>query len=237
MLLLAISPVLAQKAPKEIKVSDNIKLIKLSDNVYQHISYLQIEGYGKIGANGLILVKNGKALMVDTPWNNSQTEELYSWLINSLHVTVKNVIPTHWHEDSMGGLEYLHSQSVNSYASQKTIDIAEEKNLPAPESGFINTISIHFEGIPVECYYMGGGHSTDNIVVWLPTEEILFGGDVVKDIKSKSLGSLTDADLEAWPTTLQRISEKFPKASIVVPGHGNIGGTELIQHTLQLLGK
>lgn len=227
----------AKQKPENILVSDKIKLTKLSENVYLHVSYLQTENYGKVGANGLLLVKNGEALVIDTPWNDSQAEELFNWVKDSLHATISTVIPSHSHEDSMGGLAYFQSKNVKSYAGQKTIDIAKEKNLPVPKCGFTDSLVFKFQNILVECYYPGKGHSPDNIVVWLPTEGILFGGDVVKDTNSQNLGSLTDADTGAWPITLKRVSERFPNAKIIVPGHGSIGRIELIEHTEKLLEK
>ncbi|PXV63047.1 metallo-beta-lactamase class B [Dysgonomonas alginatilytica] len=228
-------PILGQNKPDTIRISDDIDLIKLSDNAYLHISYLQTKSWGKVGANGLLLVKNGEALMIDTPWNDEQTEELTSWIKDSLHATITAIIPTHWHEDCMGGLRYLQSEDVKSYAGQRTINIAKEKNLPVPQYGFTDSLSINFQNIPVECYYFGGGHTIDLIEVWLPTEDILFAGDVLKDIKSKSLGNIADADIKAWPITVKRIAKRFPKAKTVIPGHGNIGGADLIEHTLKLL--
>lgn len=135
----------------------------------------------------------------------------------------------------MGGLSYLKSKEVKSFANQKTINIANEKDLPVPQYGFSDSLTIHFQDIPVECYYLGGGHTIDNILIWLPTEDILFGGCCIKDLNSINLGNLSDADIAAWPVTMQKIKEKFTEPKIVIPGHGAVGGCELIQHTIELL--
>jgi len=88
--------------------------------------------------------------------------------------------------------------------------------------------------VPFQCYFLGGGHATDNIVVWLPTENILFGGCMLKDNQATSIGNISDADVTAWPKTLDKVKAKFPSARYVVPGHGDYGGTELIEHTKQI---
>lgn len=227
--------VFAQERKDKIVISDDIELIKLTEDVYLHISYFQTQSWGKVGANGLLLVKDGEALMIDTPWDNAQTEVLYNWMKDSLHTAVTTVIPTHWHEDCMGGLGYLHSQGVKSYANQMTIDMASQKELPMPEKGFKDSLVFDFQHEKVYCYYLGGAHSTDNIVVYLPTEDILFGGCAVKDIKSKNLGNLTDADVKAWPDTMKEMIRKFFGVKIIVPGHGRIGDYKLVEHTLKLL--
>jgi hypothetical protein len=73
-----------------------------------------------------------------------------------------------------------------------------------------------------------------NIVAWLPMEKILFGGCLVKSLDSNSLGNTKDGDLAAYPATLRKVEAAYPRARIVVPGHGACGGPELIEHTLQL---
>ncbi|MBK5722945.1 subclass B1 metallo-beta-lactamase [Dysgonomonas sp. Marseille-P4677] len=225
----------SQSETNIIEVSDDIKIVKLSDNAYLHISFLQTENWGKVGANGLLLVKNDKALMIDTSWNDELTKELCNWTKDSLNTTVTTIIPTHWHEDCMGGLNYLQSIGVTSYANQKTIDIAKEKGLPVPQHGFSNSLMIDFESIPVECYYFGAAHTIDVIAVWLPTEKILFAGDIAKDINSTTLGNTADADINAWSGTLRKVIEKFTNAEIVIAGHGEIGDKELLIHTQKLL--
>ena len=58
---------------------------------------------------------------------------------------------------------------------------------------------------------------------------------MVKDIHSKGLGNLSDAKLEDWYPTIQRVMSKFSDVKIVIPGHGEIGGKELLEHTSRLL--
>jgi metallo-beta-lactamase class B len=71
-------------------------------------------------------------------------------------------------------------------------------------------------------------------VAWIPEKKILFGGCMVKSMRANNLGNITDADLEEWPKTVKRVKEKYSKANVVVPGHGRVGGIELIDHTISL---
>ncbi|GHT54487.1 hypothetical protein FACS189451_09580 [Bacteroidia bacterium] len=115
-----------------------------------------------------------------------------------------------------------------------TIELAKEHRMPVPQIGFTDSLHLSLHSEDVYCYYLGGGHSTDNIVVWIPSEKILFGGCLLKDIHSKGLGNISDAKLEEWPETIGNVIAKFPDATIVIPGHGQIGGKELLQHTKKL---
>ncbi len=41
----------------------------------------------------------------------------------------------------------------------------------------------------------------------------------------------------AYPATLKKVKAAYARARIVVPGHGDPGGPELIDHTLKLCNK
>ncbi|HQH66615.1 MAG TPA: subclass B1 metallo-beta-lactamase [Clostridia bacterium] len=224
-------------AQTKIKVSDDIELIQLSPKAYVHVSVSEMKGFGKVSSNGLVLVDGNKAFLFDTPVTNEQTETLVTFIADSLHATVIGFVPNHWHEDCMGGLAYLNKKKIKSYANQKTIDIAKEKGLPIPKKSFKDSLSLKLNDVEIDCYYFGGGHTTDNIVVWIPSEKILFAGCMVKEMRSTGLGNLSDADVKAWPSTIQKVIDKFPSAEVVIPGHGQYGGRELLIHTQELLSK
>ncbi len=225
----------AQPATNKIKVSDDIELVRLSPKAYIHISVSEMQGFGKVSSNGLILVDKGKAFLFDTPATIEQTQVLVDFIADSLYAKVTGFIPNHWHGDCIGGLTYLNKKGVKSYANQMTIDIAKKNGLPAPKQGFKSSLSLKLNNLEIDCYYLGGGHSTDNIVVWIPSEKILFPGCMVKDISSKGLGNLSDANIDEWPSTIEKVIAKFPSAKIVIPGHGQFGGKELLEHTKDLL--
>ncbi len=225
----------AQPLANRIKISDDIELIQLSAKAYVHVSMAEMEGFGKVSSNGLVLVDGGQAFLFDTPVTNEQTETLVVFIADSLHAMVSGFVPNHWHGDCMGGLEYLNRKGVKSYANQMTIDIAKDKGLPVQQQGFRDSIALALQDTEIKCYYFGGGHSTDNIVVWIPSEKILFPGCMTKDMPSKGLGNLSDANVNEWPATIQKIINKFSSAEVVIPGHGRTGGKELLVHTQELL--
>ena len=216
---------------KRILISDDIELIKLSDKAYVHISTMEVPHWGKVTANGLILIDGNEAFLFDTPWNDSQTEKLVKWIDDTLSAKVITFVPGHWHGDNIGGLNYLHSIGVKSYANQMTIDLAEAKGMPVPQNGFVDLLELNLNGNKVYCHYYGGAHSADNIVIWIPSEEILFGGCMIRDINSTGLGNTSDAKVDEWLPTIEKVIENFPNAKIVIPGHGEIGGIELLEHT------
>lgn len=223
-----------QTQDKIIPVSDGLELIQISGNAFIHVSYANISNWGRVAANGLLLINKNQAFLFDTPWTDKQTEELVFWIRDNLNTEIVGFVPNHWHEDCMGGLGYLQKQGIKSYANQLTIDIAQKEGLPLPEQGFRDSLELKLGEKVIDCYYLGAAHSMDNVVVWVPSEQILFPGCMVKEINSNNLGNTSDGDLTAYPKTLTKLLNKFPSAKIVIPGHGKYGGEELIKHTLEL---
>lgn len=218
----------------QIKVNNDITLIKIYDDAFIHISYASDPNFGRFPSNGLILTNNNEAFLFDTPFTNEQTKELLDFITDSLKIKVIGFVPNHWHNDCVGGVEYLKSIGIKTYANQLTIDILKEKGLPYPEIEFKDSLQLFLGNKEILCYYLGAAHSMDNIVVWIPSEQILFAGCMAKNIDSKNLGNTVDGDLKTYPTTIQNVIDKFPNAKIVITGHGNFGGIELLTHTHEL---
>lgn len=234
-LLLPYLPLSAQGNYPLIKISDDIELLKLSEKAYVHTSRSEMKGFGMVSSNGLLLVDNHQAFLFDTPVTNSQTEILVKWISDSLHAKVTTFVPNHWHEDCMGGLAYLHSTGVKSYASRMTIDISREEGLPVPQNGFRKSKTLKLNDIKLVCYYPGAAHSMDNIVVWVPSEKILFAGCMAKATDWNLLGNTSDGSVDDYGKTVRRVMQKFAMAKVVIPGHGQIGGFEILIHTCQLV--
>ncbi|MBU2102090.1 MAG: hypothetical protein KKF80_01715 [Candidatus Omnitrophica bacterium] len=156
-------------------------------------------------------------------------------LADSLRATVTQFIAGHYHDDCMGGINYLHTQGIESLACQLTADKCRAQGLTTPKTTFNERLVLDFNGQSVAAGYLGGGHTIDNIVVWFPAEKILFGGCLVKALSTSNMGNLAEAVIEQWAATLRRTQTTFPEAEIVVLGHGRCGGPELLEHTIQLV--
>lgn len=216
-------------------ISDDMTIEQLTDKVYVYTATAPIEGWGMVASNGMIVIDNDEAFLFDTPTTAEQTETLATFIADSLHAKIVGFVPNHWHADCVAGMDLLHCMGVTSYANEMTIDILKELGRPYPMNGFGESLSLTLNDTEIVCYYFGGGHSLDNIVVWLPSEQILFGGCMVKDIHATTLGNTADGDVVAWPETIGKVQEMFPSAKIVIPGHGDIGGPELLEHTRELI--
>lgn len=166
--------------------------------------------------------------------DEATTKELVNYIHNTLKARITGFVPNHWHADCLGGLTYLHSIGVQSYANQMTKEIAIKNNYPSPLNTFTDSTILNFGKKQIFCYYPGAAHSMDNIVVWIPSGKILFAGCMVKDMNASNMGNYADGSLKAWPQTIKNVMNRFPEATVVIPGHGNSGGFELLKHTYEL---
>jgi glyoxylase-like metal-dependent hydrolase (beta-lactamase superfamily II) len=212
--------------------SEKIKITKLADNVYQHISYKVVEPWGKVGASGLVVVDGNDAYIIDTPWGQEPTEELISW-INSKGFVIKSTVVTHFHEDASSGIPLFNKSNIRTYATRKTNTLLSLKDKQQSSHEISNNTFELLKGT-IEIFYPGKGHTEDNIVVWLPKDKILFGGCFVKSIHSKNLGNIKDASIDIWPASIQKVINKYPNVETVVPGHGKVGDINLLMHTAKL---
>jgi len=218
-----------------IVINKDIQLVHLKDSFFLHITNDEVVGFGTVSSNGLIVIRSGKALMIDTPMDEAKTEIILNYLRDSLHTEVSFFIPGHWHNDCIGGLAALHRRNVFSMSNSMTAEECAKRGLEVPRATFTLSLSLNFCGVPLELYYPGPGHSLDNIVVYFPNQKILFGGCLIKSLEATSIGNISDADVQQWPETLEKVKSKFEEVERIIPGHGSVGSMELIDHTMQIV--
>ncbi len=210
--------------------SETLKIIALSKNSFQHISYLDTKEYGKVPCNGYVYLNNKEALVVDTPSDDATAAELIRWISEEKKHTPKAVVINHFHEDCLGGLAYFHKKNVPSYANKATIMLAKKEGVILPKNGFNEQMTLTIGETAVSNRYFGEAHTSDNIVTYVASENLLFGGCMVKSVNAKK-GYLGDANTDEWSTTIAKIKKAYPNLKIVIPGHGNPGGMELLNYT------
>ncbi|WP_434938912.1 DIM/SIM/IMP family subclass B1 metallo-beta-lactamase [Shewanella sp. HL-SH8] len=208
-------------------------IAEIADGVYLHHSYLNVTDFGVVEANGLVVVQDKQAYIIDTPWTDSDTALLLEWIIQQGFTPVAS-ISTHSHQDRAGGIGYLNNHGVQTIVSDRTQDILAVTNKPQASMAFEGN-SYTVKSDLIEVYDLGAGHTKDNLVVWLPKQQILFGGCLIKSLDSKTMGYIGEADMQAWPTTINKVNQQFPNINLVIPGHGASGDTTLLSHTIELI--
>ena len=214
------------------KVAPPLEIKEIAKNVFLHTSYKYIEGYGLVDSNGLVIVKNSRAVIIDTPWSETDTENLISW-ITSQGLNIRGSVSTHFHEDRTAGIQLLNSKSIPTYASKLTNKILSSEKKPTAKHSFDPSEFTMLSEL-LETFYPGEGHTKDNIVIWLPEHSILFGGCLVRSLEWNSLGYIGDASVDHWAESILKIQSKYRQIKTVIPGHGKLAGIEVLDHTLKL---
>lgn len=218
---------------KEIYKSKDLIITQISPNAFKHTSYLQTDEFGNVPCNGLIVRNKTETIIFDTPTKNESSEELIKWIKDSLHCKINAIIPTHFHNDCLGGLKAFHEKNIPSFANYKTIELAKENEFEVPQNGFEDSLVLKVGSENVVAKYFGEGHTKDNVIGYFKSEEVIFGGCLIKELNANK-GYLGDANVNEWSNTVEKIKMKYPAVKIVVPGHGAHGNKKLLDYTINL---
>ncbi|HEV8611228.1 MAG TPA: MBL fold metallo-hydrolase [Thermoanaerobaculia bacterium] len=161
---------------------------------------------------------------------------------------VRYLVLTHAHADHSSGARAFVAAGAQVICQENAAGpilsfITQASNDPAdPLSGKRNvsptllTVSerlILFDGRHrADIQWLGPAHTNADLVVLLPTEKVLFIGDLAPNGRVPDL-HLPDADPAAWAKTLPRLAAV--PVDKMVPGHGTIGPKTGIADTLAYL--
>ena len=216
--------------------AQQITLKQLSNNTFIHTSYLQTDDFGHVPCNGLVIRGGKQAIVFDTPTDDKGANELIRLVQDSLHCQIIAVVPTHFHNDCLGGLKAFHDAGIRSYANNLTVELAKNSGAEVPKKGFQDSLKLEMGREKVLIKFLGQGHTRDNVVGYFPSEKVLFGGCLIKELGA-SKGFLGDANINEWSSTVAKVKKAFPHVRLVVPGHGEAGDSSLLDYTYKLFTK
>ncbi len=151
------------------------------------------------------------------------------------------VIDTHFHPDHSFGNKFWSDAGAVAVAQVAALDELKKNGAAAwadsartrpdvagsqlqlPEITYSESMFFSDAHHRVELLWFGPGHTPGDTLVWLPKEKILFTGDVCVN---GSYNYIHDSDTAGWVKVLEKA--RALGARIVCPGHGPIGGPEII---------
>ena len=225
--------------PHMKRYTDTVWLAQLTPNVWLHTTTYDIsstfDGIRKgdwYPANGAIVVRGDHAVLIDSGWTHEQTVAILSAWEQTRQPAIRTALVTHWHHDRLIGVPELAARGIPSYGNPLTIGLAVDNGYapPKPLHDLEKEPVIH-DGL--EVFYPGEGHTLDNITVWIESDKVLFGGCLVKATTAPDLGFMGDGNLASYPATIRNLIQRYPRAKVVIPGHGTISGDSLA-HTLRM---
>lgn len=216
------------------QISPQLQVQQLADGLWLHRSEQTLSNGAVFTSNGLLLDTPEGIWLLDTAWGFYPTRDLLHFIETVLKRPVVKAIATHAHDDRTGGAIALAEYKIPLQVTAQTAAIAAKDGIGPLQSKTDLAVGAMYQDGPVQWFYPGPGHTADNIVLWLAQYQLLHGGCFVKAPRYPGLGNIADADVAAWPVSLQRLKSAYPQIKIVVPGHGNIGDAGLLDYSLQL---
>ncbi|GAA3756969.1 MBL fold metallo-hydrolase [Microbacterium kribbense] len=216
-------------------MSSEPALQQVADGVW---AYVQPDGGWMINNMGLIAGADG-ATTVDVTSTKQRTVDYLRAVASVTDGPPRRIVLTHSHPDHCNGASLLPGAEI--IAHRTVADDLRALHPLAPhifepfEQGdvqprmptivFDDALTITAGGRRVEVRHPGvPAHTQGDSYVWLPEERVLFTGDLVFSGGTPFALSGSPA---GWLTALDQMAQLEP--AVVVPGHGPIGGVELLE--------
>jgi glyoxylase-like metal-dependent hydrolase (beta-lactamase superfamily II) len=187
-------------------------------------------------SNAGFIVTPAGVVVIDALGSPELAREMLAEIRRITPLPVTHVILTHYHADHVYGLQefkaagarvvaerhaldYLNSETATRRLEASRVELAPwidaNTRLVAPDDLVDGTRELVVGGVRLQVQPVGPAHTPDDMVVYLPSERVLFAGDLVFRGRVPYVG---DADSGHWITALDTLLKIDP--AIVVPGHG-----------------
>lgn len=187
--------------------------------------------------NSAVIVGEDGCLVFDAQATPAMANSVIERVRTVTDKPIKYVVLSHYHAVRVLGASAYKAQGV--VASAETYRLIEERGqqdwdseygrfprlfrdaesipgLTWPTLTFEHEMSIFLGKREVKLMQVGAGHTSGDIVAWVPDAEVMFSGDLIEYHSACYCG---DAHLREWPMTLNEIRSINPKS--IAPGRGD----------------
>ena len=187
--------------------------------------------------NSAVLVGDDGCMVFDAQATPAMANRVIERVRSVTDKPIKYVVLSHYHAVRVLGASAYKAQAV--VASRETRRLIEERGqqdwdseygrfprlfqdaqsipgLTWPTLTFDGAMWIYLGKREVRLLQLGAGHTSGDIVAWVPDAEVMFSGDLIEYHSACYCG---DAYLREWPVTLNEILAFNPKA--IAPGRGD----------------
>jgi glyoxylase-like metal-dependent hydrolase (beta-lactamase superfamily II) len=196
------------------------------------------------GGNIAVLPGNDGKLIIDSGFLGTRGK-IVDALSSLSPDPVKHLVNTHWHFDHTDGNEWMHSagatitahENTRKYLSTSTRVEDWNFTFPASPTGAIPTDvfnadkALRLNGATIALKYYGSSHTDGDVSAYFSEADVLHTGDTwwngYYPFIDYSTGGSLDGMIRAAEANVARVTDK----TIVIPGHGPIGGkAEMIEY-------
>ncbi len=198
-----------------------------------------------------VIVGDDGCIVFDAQATPAMANDVISRVKKVTDRPIKYVVLSHYHAVRVLGASAYHAQGI--VASLETRRLIAERGkqdweseygrfprlfqdaesipgLTWPTIAFASEMSLWLGKREVKLMHLGAGHTSGDIVAWVPDAQVMFTGDLIEYHSACYCG---DAHLREWPTTLDEIKSFEPKA--VAPGRGDaLVGTATVNEAIAM---
>lgn len=138
------------------------------------------------------------------------------------------VFNTHEHFDHVSGNAAIGGRIISSTPAREAM-LANDMNEGLPNCHFNEQLHLHVGGEIIRMQRFGG-HCPGAAIMYLPQRRLLLTGDLIFNGRVPWMGQ---ADYPTWIAALNELSTW--EVDTVIPGHGPLGGKELLTQQRELL--
>lgn len=189
-------------------------LVPVKDNIYM----IRNAGAGNI----TMLVGKKAVILVDAKF--PQDHDAVMKIVRQVtDLPVRYVINTHMHPDHAGGNPAMQDIGADVIASEAGRRImAERQTAGLPNIVIEDYLRIFLDDMPIDLHFYGRGHTESDIVVHLPTKNLLIAGDLfaLYGPYRAVIDYTAGGSLREWTHTLDKVMQL--DFDTVIPGHSGL---------------
>ncbi len=204
------------------------RLVQLSDNAWAYAS--------DYDPNCGFIVGTDSVLAIDTRATPAMARDFLAAIRSVTPLPVRHVFLTHYHAvrvlgaSAFEGATVIASDGTQAWIRERgQADYDSERGrfprlfqgheeipgLTRPHLTFGDRLTLWLGDLEVQLLHVGRGHSRGDSVAWIPSQQVLFAGDLVENQCAVYAG---DGYIQEWSSTLAQLEALAPRA--LMPGRG-----------------
>jgi glyoxylase-like metal-dependent hydrolase (beta-lactamase superfamily II) len=186
------------------------------------------------GGNSGILITDKALVVIDTKMGGD-AGTLFKLASEKAAGKPILVINTHYHGDHVKGNHFYKGSRIYIGNYDKAFLQKEVDPDNMPTDYVKDSLVLDLGNETILLYDLGRAHTYHDMVVYLKNRKTLFSGDLIFHHINPFLKKESGADVDKWMAALHLILNKFDLEK-VIPGHGSIGGKELVLSMIDYFG-
>jgi len=196
-------------------------------------AYVQPDGGWMVNNCGVVVDGAGTAVLVDTTSTERRNRAVLAEVAKVSTGAPRALVNTHHHPDHTYGNGFLPAETLvighdkcremvlaAGLEATRVITAPDygDLTLRPPEITFPDRMTLHLADFPVELRHVGGpAHTTNDVLVWLPEQKVLFSGDLAFN---GGQPFVLEGSIAGFRRAVAQMQELEPE--VLAPGHGPV---------------